>query len=593
MSNKLECFIAKNPSPEVLQKRLLDISRVVNSLIDDAGGTNFSSITSGTNTAAVMEVSSGASLKATGSGIIDATEINGIPINGSLTHEGMIPISQPGNTSAVWADPLVQGIQNDGTAVSTIKPVLVSGKGADGNQHAISVSSTGVVDVEISALPLPTGGSTAANQTTEIASLASIDGKLTSPVAVTGPLTDTQLRATAVPVSATTLPLPTGASTETTLAAAKVDLDTLAGTVSASKIAISAAALPLPTGAATESTLSSAKTDLDGIKTDTDLLATTVSASKVNVAVSSLPLPTGAATETTLALAKTDLDTLVGGVSSSVYQENLKQVGGTATDTNSGNKSAGTLRVVIATDQPSLTNAQPVSAASLPLPTGAATSANQTTGNTSLSSIDAKLTSPLTVTGPLTAAQLANAEPIGISASALPLPTGASTAANQSTEITSLSSINGKLANDASGDLRVNGTGPAGSFQFLTASATGSFPNVAVPASTKYKVLTVTIEVTTDANVANRTVGLMIRNAGASQIYAFILSPIIMTASSGTCRFLFGGSIPLATAFTSQNATVPMPNFSLSATLIIEARLINQQVGDVLRLYVGAEVYPD
>jgi hypothetical protein len=35
---------------------------------------------------------------------------------------------------------------------------------------------------------------------------------------------------------------------------------------------------------------------------------------------------------------------------------NVAQLAGTATDTNSGNKSAGTLRVVIATDQPQLTN---------------------------------------------------------------------------------------------------------------------------------------------------------------------------------------------------------------------------------------------
>ncbi len=36
-------------------------------------------------------------------------------------------------------------------------------------------------------------------------------------------------------------------------------------------------------------------------------------------------------------------------------------LGGTAVDGNSGNKSAGTLRVVLATDQPAMTNAQPVS----------------------------------------------------------------------------------------------------------------------------------------------------------------------------------------------------------------------------------------
>lgn len=65
---------------------------------------------------------------------------------------------------------------------------------------------------------------------------------------------------------------------------------------------------------------------------------------------------------------------------------NVAQVGGTAVDTNSGNKSAGTLRVVLATDQPQTTTAlktdssattQPMSAASLPLPSGASTSAKQ------------------------------------------------------------------------------------------------------------------------------------------------------------------------------------------------------------------------
>src|SRR5581483_788181 len=42
------------------------------------------------------------------------------------------------------------------------------------------------------------------------------------------------------------------------------------------------------------------------------------------------------------------------------WAENITQLGGTAIDTNSGNKSAGTLRVVLATDQPALTNTQPV-----------------------------------------------------------------------------------------------------------------------------------------------------------------------------------------------------------------------------------------
>jgi hypothetical protein len=53
---------------------------------------------------------------------------------------------------------------------------------------------------------------------------------------------------------------------------------------------------------------------------------------------------------------------------------NVAQVGGTNTDTNSGTKSAGTLRVVLATDQPALTNKLLVTP---DLPSGASTAAKQ------------------------------------------------------------------------------------------------------------------------------------------------------------------------------------------------------------------------
>lgn len=119
---------------------------------------------------------------------------------------------------------------------------------------------------------------------------------------------------------------------------------------------------------------------------------------------------------------------------------------------------------------------QPVSAASLPLPTGASTSALQTTGNSSLSSIDGKLNS-------LGQKTMANSVPVAIasdqsavpssqsgtwtvqpgntanttawkvdgsavtqpvSAAALPLPAGAATSALQTTGNSSLSSIDTK-----------------------------------------------------------------------------------------------------------------------------------------------------
>lgn len=104
--------------------------------------------------------------------------------------------------------------------------------------------------------------------------------------------------------------------------------------------------------------------------------------------------------------------------------------------------SGNTLRAV------SVAKPLPVSAASLPLPTGAATAAAQATGNASLSSIDTKLTSPLSVTGTFFQAT----QPV--SAASLPLPTGASTAANQATANASLSSIDSKLTSP----LAVTGT---------------------------------------------------------------------------------------------------------------------------------------
>lgn len=60
---------------------------------------------------------------------------------------------------------------------------------------------------------------------------------------------------------------------------------------------------------------------------------------------------------------------------------NVNQLAGTTTDTNSGNKSAGTLRVVLATDQPTMTNAQPVSQSGTWVSTGSAATDAAVSGN--------------------------------------------------------------------------------------------------------------------------------------------------------------------------------------------------------------------
>lgn len=88
-------------------------------------------------------------------------------------------------------------------------------------QHVIVDSgvTTGLTDTQLrasavpvsnSSLPLPTGAATSAAQLPNNHNVVVTSAPTT---AVTGPLTDTQLRATAVPISSASLPLPSGAST--------------------------------------------------------------------------------------------------------------------------------------------------------------------------------------------------------------------------------------------------------------------------------------------------------------------------------------------------------------------------------------------
>lgn len=71
-------------------------------------------------------------------------------------------------------------------------------------------------------------------------------------------------------------------------------------------------------------------------------------------------------------------------------------------------------------------NPVPISAASLPLPTGASTAANQTTANSSLSSIDGK-------TPPLGQATMANSSPVVIASNQSAVPVSGTVTANAGT----------------------------------------------------------------------------------------------------------------------------------------------------------------
>jgi hypothetical protein len=138
----------------------------------------------------------------------------------------------------------------------------------------------------------------------------------------------------------------------------------------------------------------------------------------------------------------------------------------TAAKQDTGNTSLGSIDTKITTtangikvDGSAVT--QPISAASLPLPTGAATSANQTTANTSLASIDGKIPSQgqavMAASVPVVISSNQSAVPASQSGTwninnvsgTISLPTGAATSANQTTANTSLSSIDTKLSSQA------------------------------------------------------------------------------------------------------------------------------------------------
>lgn len=172
----------------------------------------------------------------------------------------------------------------------------------DNNTAAIDASTTSldsktvVVDtgnVTVVASALPTGAATSANQTTQTGLLTTIDADIGA-IATSTASVDTKTPAlvsgrvpvdgsgVTQPVSVASLPLPTGAATETTLSA----LNAKVTAVDTGAVVVSSSALP--TGASTEATLSALNAKVTAVDTGA-------------VVISSSALPTGAATETTLA----------------------------------------------------------------------------------------------------------------------------------------------------------------------------------------------------------------------------------------------------------------------------------------------------
>jgi hypothetical protein len=126
-------------------------------------------------------------------------------------------------------------------------------------------------------------------------------------------LTNAELRASAVPVSSASLPLPSGASTEATLAALNAKVTAVntgavvlaagaaaIGSVSVTgNVAITAAALPLPSGASTEATLAAINAKVTAVNTGAVVLAAGAAAIG-SVSVTGSVTVTGPLTDTQL-----------------------------------------------------------------------------------------------------------------------------------------------------------------------------------------------------------------------------------------------------------------------------------------------------
>ena len=372
--------------------------------------------------------------------------------------------------------------------------------------------------VSAAALPLPTGAATEATLALIKAKTDNLDVAL-STRAVTG-LTDAQLRASAVPVSATSLPLPTGAATAALQTQPGVDIGDVTVNNGAGVAAVNiqdggnsitvdgavTANIGTTGGLALDATLTNgtqkaiARGGAKGATAAADVTSTNQSADRqaidvqirtstgvpvdtfgagtqyadgaargtatgtlamiddgtniqslsgdsngrlnVNNISGTVSLPTGAATEATLATraAAAQLPAaLVGGR----LDENVGAWLGSTTPTVGQKAMAASLPVTLASDQ----SAVPISAASLPLPTGAATAANQTTlgsqttkinDGTNTATVKAASTAPVAADSALVVTVSPNSAPLGSTGAAVPAKAAYTAGADASANLAAL-----------------------------------------------------------------------------------------------------------------------------------------------------------
>lgn len=122
---------------------------------------------------------------------------------------------------------------------------------------------------------------------------------------------------------------------------------------------------------------------------------------------------------------------------------NIAQLAGTATSVNSGTKDAGTLRVVIATDQPALSNKLLVTPDSVALPANQSVNVNQLAGTTTDTNSGTKSAGTLRVV-------LATDQP-ALTNKLLVTPDSVALPANQSVNVAQMNGVTTTMGNGAAG----------------------------------------------------------------------------------------------------------------------------------------------
>lgn len=251
-------------------------------------------------------------------------------------------------------------------------------------------------DVTIASLPLPSGAATSAKQDTGNTSLSSIDGKITA------------VNTGAVVVSSSALPTAAATSTKQSDGTQKTQVvdgsgNVIGATANALDVNIKSGAGSGGTAATDNSAFTAGTTSGTPamgfyhatVDTVTDGRAATVALTSKRSQHATLH--TAAGVETGIAAAPLQVSLANTGANSNKLlvtpdsvalpanqSVNVSQLAGTTTDTNSGTKSAGTLRVVLATDQPALTNKLLVTPDSVALPANQSVNVSQINGVTTL-----------------------------------------------------------------------------------------------------------------------------------------------------------------------------------------------------------------